>query len=321
MSEPNIVSLKKRLAESPQIYQCVPNFSEGQRPLVVEALADSVRNVSGAVLADCSRDPDHNRCVLSILGSGSAVKEAVLASARVAVREIDLRQHTGQHPRIGALDVLPIVPLRSASRAEAEALARSLGEELSSELALPVYFYEQNALPGRASALPELRRGGFERLAAHPLSGTLAPDLGPERVHPTAGAVVVGARGPLVAYNINLNTADVRIAEHIARRLRRERDTTPALTGVRALGLFLAKQNRAQVSLNLTQPDKTDLPSVYSWVCDRAAEWGVQGGESEVIGLIPHRALGGDSPETIHWRGYQETQILDFWLADRPETL
>ena len=298
------------------IYQCVPNFSEGRRGDVVEAIAAAIRAVPGATLADYSADPDHNRCVMSILGDADAIHNAVLAAARVAVERIDLRTHQGVHPRVGAIDVLPVVPIQDATLAEAAALAETIGQNLCQQLNMPIYFYEANARPNRPSALPELRRGGFEAFVHIPLTGQRAPDCGPAFAHPTAGVVVVGARNPLVAYNINLNTPDVGIARQIARRIRQQRDHLPELTGVRALGLFLTRQNRAQVSLNLTRPAQTPLPAVFQWVREQAAQRGVTELESEIIGLIPRASLSSLPPAAIHWRAYQPTQILEYWLDE-----
>lgn len=300
-----------------QIYQCVPNFSEGQRIEVVEAIADAIRAVPDAALADYSADWDHNRCVMSILGDGSAIRDAVLAASRIAIARIDLRMHRGVHPRIGAIDVLPVVPIRNTDISEAAALTEIIGQHLCHTLNLPVYFYEANARPSRPSALPELRSGGFEALANMPLSGSRAPDCGPNAAHPTAGVAVVGARSPLVAYNINLDTSDVKIAQQLARQIRQERDHRPELAGVRALGLFLASQNRAQVSLNLTRPDETPLPTVFHFVQQQAAHLGISELESEIIGLIPRASLAGLPPAAIHWHTYRPTQILEHWLREK----
>ena len=340
------------------IFQCIPNFSEGRDPAVIEAIADAVRGVRGALLIDYSADVDHNRCVLTILGSGAATHRAALAAARIAVGAIDLRAHSGVHPRIGAIDVLPVVPLlstgpsnwgtelafasegrpaagpsagsfidparldvisdpylvgavQSAGMPHAVAVAEEIGAALSSELDLPVYFYEGNARPWRAGTLPDLRKGGFEAIRDAELTGDRAPDLGPNRAHPTAGVTVVGARGPLVAYNVNLGTADVEIARTIARRIRAERNRLPELTGVRALGLFLASRGRAQVSLNLTRPDQSPLPAVFAFIAHEAARMGVDDLESEIIGALSAGFLAGATPESIRWHAYNPNQILE----------
>ena len=211
-------------------------------------------------MIDYSSDVDHNRCVMTVLGPAEAVCQAVVAAAAIALERIDLRSHIGVHPRIGALDVVPVVPLRSATRAEAIALADKIGQGLAYGFGIPVYYYEWNHRAGRKRALPALRRGGFEAIRDRDLEGERAPDIGPHRPHTTGGVTVVGARGPLVAYNVNLGTPDAGAAQAIAARIREERTYVPELNGVRALGLYLASQDRAQVSMNLTRPEKLCCP-------------------------------------------------------------
>ena len=298
------------------IYQCVPNFSEGRRPEVVQAIVGAIQATPGVRLMDWSADADHNRCVMSLLGSAQGIRQGALAAARVAVAHIDLRAHRGVHPRAGVIDVVPVVPLRAATMGQAVALASAIGADLARELGLPVYFYERNARPGHPAALPDLRRGGFEAFAAAPLIHDRAPDLGPPHVHSSAGVVIVGARGPLVAYNVNLDTPDVQIAQRIARGIRRERERLPLLSGVRALGLWLPSRNQAQVALNLTSPADTPLPGVFAFVQAAALVYGVTGLESEIIGVLPRVALNGLPPAAIHWRAYKPTQILEHWLDE-----
>jgi len=299
-----------------KIFQCVPNFSEGRDLQTTEAIADAIRQTPGAMLIDHSADADHNRCVMTILGPAQAIYSAVVAAARCAVDRIDLRNHTGAHPRIGAIDVVPVVPLASATMADAIEAAERIGHALADELKLPVFFYESNTRSGKTCALPAIRRGGFEAIREGALLGDRAPDLGPDRAHLTAGATVVGARGPLVAYNINLGTADVMIARAIARRIREERVRRPELEGVRALGLFLESQQRAQVSLNVTRPDRTPLPAIFHFIAKEALQLGVTDLESEIIGAIPVSSLGGETPQSIHWRTYKATQVLETWLKN-----
>lgn len=302
------------------LYQCVPNFSEGRRLDVVGEIAAAIRSVPTARLIDYSADVDHNRSVMTILGPGESVAEALLAAARVAVTRIDLRSHTGVHPRIGALDVAPFVPLKvvrgnlvaaEEQRAEAVALSRAFAHRLAEELRLPVYLYEWSAHSDRPSALPELRHGGFEGLHGK----HLVPDYGPPEAHPTAGIAIVGARGPLVAYNIDLDTDDITVARRIARRIREERDHLPCLTGVRALGLYLPSRNVAQVSMNLTRPTRTSLPAVFNFVLEEAHKLGEGLRYSEIIGAIPRASLGGEPPVAIAWDGYKPEQILENSLS------
>jgi glutamate formiminotransferase len=294
------------------IYQCAINFSEGRDLTVVSEIVAAAR---AATVADHSSDPDHNRSVVTLLGDAPDVYAAVIASAEVAVRRIDMRTHTGIHPRIGAIDVVPIVPIRHGSRGSAVELARNIGGALADRLGLPIYLYEWSAQPGRRSELPKIRAGGFEALSESPLTGSRAPDLGPDTVHPTAGAVVIGARGPLVAYNVNLESTDISVARQIAADIRRDRSVFPELAGVRALGLYLARRDTAQVSINVTRPDLTTLVNVFRYIEEKANALGVGVHESEVIGLVTRAALGG-TPDEIHWTGYRPEQILETWVPE-----
>jgi glutamate formiminotransferase len=296
------------------VIQSAINFSEGRRTEVIAAIIQAIRDVPGATLADYSADPSHNRMVASILGGPEAIFEAAIAASKVAIERIDLREHTGAHPRIGAVDVLPVVPIRNVTMPECVDLSHRIGQELAERFHLPIYYYEQSAEPGRLSALPELRSGGFEGLFTAPLSGDRIPDAGPHHPHPTAGAAIVGARYPLVAYNINLATTNIAIARRIAAKIRAARLTIPELQGVRALGLWLPSRFQTQVSMNLTLPDRSPMPAVFDFVRRHAEEEGVDPAESEIIGLIPRASLGGEPPERILWHGYRETQVIEYWL-------
>lgn len=300
------------------LVQSAINFSEGRRPQVIAAIVSALDGVQGVHVVDFSADPDHNRMVATILGDPDAVSRAVLAAAEAAVSLIDLRSHTGAHPRIGAMDVVPLVPVRNVNT---EALVRQslvLARDLASRFELPVYLYEQSARPGRPSALPQIRGGGFEARLGVPLTGALAPDFGPGQLHPTAGAVVVGVRGPLVAYNVLLAEAGGAAARQIARAIRVERTSAPELAGVRALGMDLPSRGMSQVSMNVTRPDATPLPPIFRYVCRRADDWGAHVVGSEVIGLIPAASLGGEHPHRIGWHDFRPTQILEYWMERIP---
>lgn len=298
----------------PALIQSAINVSEGRRPEVIEAVAEAVRRVPGATLADYSADEDHNRMVATVLGGPAAILEAALAVARVAVERIDLRTHHGAHPRLGAVDVIPITPLRDISLAECIALSHEIGTAIARELALPVYYYAASAAADRIDSLPEIRKGGFEELFHGPLEGLRAPDAGPFHPHPTAGAVIIGARMPLVAYNVDLATADVALARRIAGVIRRMRDIRPGLSGVRALGLWLPKRGMAQVSMNVTRPGETPLPPIFNFVSAIVEDAGVKLWGSEIIGLVPHSSFAGEPPERILWHAYRETQFVEYWL-------
>ena len=297
-----------------RVIECVPNFSEGRNRDTIHALANAVREVAGVRLVDMSADPDHHRTVLTFLGEPEAVAEAAFRCAHAAIQRIDLRQHRGVHPRIGAVDVMPFIPLRGVSMTECAELARQVGYRIAAQLEVPVYFYEQSALPGKPSDLPTLRRGGFEKWVGQMLTGSRAPDAGPNTLHPTAGAVIVGARGPLIAFNINLNTARVEVAQAIARTIRQERAHTPELRGVRALGLLLESRGVAQVSLNLTQPDQSPLWWVFEYVRTLAAREGVEVLETELIGVAPAAAVAGAAARYLRNQALDEERILELWL-------
>ncbi len=293
-----------------QIIQSAPNFSEGRDRATIEAIADAFRSVEAVRLIDHSSDVDHNRSVYTILGGPVAVRAAIFAAVSEAIKLIDLGEHQGGHPRIGAADVIPLVPLRNITMRECVEASYLIGEDLSS-LGIPVYYYEQSASRLHRTNLADVRRGGFERLCTVRLEGECEPDAGPRAVHPSAGATAVGARGPLVAYNINLDSEDIDAARQIARDTRAHRS---GLVGVKAIGVWLASRSVAQVSMNITRPDQVTLKRVFEYVSDRAAERGISVLESEVIGAIPRKALEATTPEALRIAGFKDTQVLETWL-------
>ena len=258
----------------PPLLQCVPNFSEGRDPETIQAIVQAVRTVPLVRLADWSADPDHNRLVVTLVGPPAPILEACRAACVVAVQRIDLTRQHGVHPRLGVLDVLPLVPLADLTLEDCAALARELGAELARAHALPVFLYEA-ASPARHS-LPFVRREAF---------GTIFPDYGPHAPHPTAGAAVVGARGPLIAFNVNLAAADPRAARLIARELREAGGA--GFRGVRALGLTLALRAQTQVSMNITRPRDTSVLALAAYIRRRAWELGTEMTGSEIIGALP----------------------------------
>lgn len=277
------------------LVQCVPNFSEGRDPAVVAAIVQAVRDIPGVRLADWSADADHNRLVVTFVGPPGPVQTAALAAAAAAVAHIDLSVHTGVHPRLGAIDVLPFVPLSGLTLADCAALAEDTGRLLADRHTLPVFLYEAASPEGRS--LPAVRRHAFTAFAS---------DFGPAAPHPTAGAVVVGARGPLIAYNVNLATSDISIARAIARELR----GLPLLPGVRALGLALPSRGLTQVSMNLTRPDETPLLAVFGWVQARALEMGTAATESEMIGAMPGPSAFGLLADALQMTTLKPGQVL-----------
>jgi glutamate formiminotransferase len=294
------------------LIQCVPNFSEGRDPAVIAALVEAVRETPGVALVDYSADPDHHRCVLTFIGRARAVQAAALATARQAVALIDLTQHVGAHPRIGALDVLPFVPLGETPIVECVDLARETGLLLADELNVPVFLYEAAATTPERRDLALVRGRGFEALREAMHAGERVPDFGPGVIHPTAGAVAVGARGPLTAYNIVLDTDDLAVAKEIAHRIR-ERDG--GLLSVKALGLWLPSRERAQVSINITRPLETPIWLVYEAVREAAAGYGISVLESEVIGAIRLEELVEATRHFLKLPGLDRRRVLDLWAA------
>ena len=297
------------------LIECVPNFSEGRDAAVVERIRSSIASVPGVTLLDQTRDPDHNRSVFTFVGKPDPVADAVLRAAKVAVEKINLRQHTGVHPRIGALDVAPLVPLEGTSNEICTALAHRLGQDLWKILRLPVYFYGDAALDERRSRLEQIRRGGFEGLVAClPEDADRRPDVGGPDLHPTAGAAAVGVRKLLIAYNIHLASPDVSIAKRIASKIR---ESSGGLPAVKALGLALRSRNLTQVSMNLTDFEKTPPHVVFKLVKAEAERMGTQVVGGEVIGLIPRKALEMAAAHAVEIPGFQ----ADIVLEDRLESL
>ena len=273
--------------------ECVPNVSEGRRPEAVARLAASVSSVPGARLLDVSSDPDHNRTVLTLAGEEAGLHAALLSLYETALAEIDLTRHEGVHPRVGAVDVVPFVPLGGTPMEAAVAAAERLGAEVARRFGLPVYLYEKAARYPRDSgrtALADIRHGGFEGFPAKIADSAWAPDFGPARVHPTAGVTVIGARFFLIAFNAVLETQDVAVARAIAKRVRESGGGLPA---VRAMGVYLASRGRAQVSMNLVDYRRTPPLQALESVKEEAVALGTRVLESEVIGLIPEEAALG----------------------------
>lgn len=269
------------------LLECVPNVSEGRRPEVVERLVAAAISAPDVRLLDVSSDPDHNRSVLTLAGGAEALHGSLLALYEAAIAEIDLTRHRGVHPRVGAVDVAPFVPLGDTPMAAAVAAAERLAREVAERFALPVYLYESAARRSERRLLADIRRGGFEGLAARIAEPAWAPDFGPARVHPTAGATVIGARFFLIAFNAVLDTPDVAVARAVARRVRESGGGLPA---VRAMGVYLASRDRAQVSMNLVDFRRTPILSALDRVRREAEALGARVVETEVIGLVPEEA-------------------------------
>ena len=271
-----------------KLMECIPNISEGRRMELVEEFADIVRAVPGVTLIDYSSDASHNRSVFTFLGEPAQVTEAAFRFAKHAVEKIDLRVHEGEHPRMGAVDVIPFVPIRDMDMAECVELSKQLGERIANELDLPVFLYEESASAPHRKNLAAIRKGQFEGMAEKVLEDQWHPDFGGNRIHPSAGVVAVGARQPLIAFNINLDTSDVSIAKKIAKIIR-EKDG--GFRAVKALGVMLEERNIAQVSINMCDYKQTPLYRVLEFVRFEAARYGVHVVGTEIIGLAPMMAF------------------------------
>jgi glutamate formiminotransferase len=292
------------------LVQCVPNFSEGRDRATIEAIVAAASTVPEIRVADWSGDPDHHRLVITLVGPAAAARDAAFAASAEAVRRIDLTQHSGEHPRLGAVDVVPFVPLGSTSMGLCIRTAREFGARVAADLKLPVYFYEEAATRPERRTLPTVRGAGFDALRRIPLTGDRAPDLGPSQIHPTAGAVAVGARSRLIAFNVNLRSDDLDVARAIARAIR-ERDG--GLRGIRALGLRLASRGHVQVSINITEPDRVPLYRVLALVRSEARRWDVSISGTELIGTLRLTDLLETNRYALGLHDLRETQVLDTW--------
>ena len=291
------------------LLECVPNFSEGRRREVGDEIVAAVRAVSGARFLDFEMDRDHNRSVLTLVGEPAAVAEAAFAAARVAVERIDLNRHEGRHPRMGAVDVIPFIPIRDLTMDDAVRTSRELGARLGAELKLPVFLYEASATRPDRKNLAEIRKPQFEGL--RDLIGKAPerlPDFGPPAIHPTAGCVAVGARPPLIAYNIDLESAEEKLAKRIAKKIR-ERDG--GLPAIKALGLFIADRGCAQVSINVCDFTRTSLETVYAAVESEATAAGVKIRSSEIVGLAPQAALPPGAVERLKLATFKPEQVIE----------
>ncbi len=292
-----------------EIVECVPNFSEGRRKEVVDAIAGAIASVPRVRLLDREMDPNHNRCVITFVGDRASVAEGALAGARKAVELIDMNAHHGEHPRIGALDVCPFVPVAGVTMDDCVAIARSVGKRIADELQVPVYLYEAAATRPDRKDLPNVRRGEYEGLRTEiETNPERKPDFGPSKMHPTAGATVVGARPILIAWNVNLATKDVHVAKRIAKAIRESDGGLPA---VRAKGFDLTDRGLVQVSMNMIDYHTTSLLRVFEEIRKLAAAEGVGIAESEVVGLVPLEPLLEAAVARMQIAGFKRSQILE----------
>jgi glutamate formiminotransferase len=296
-----------------RVVECVPNFSEGRDPRVVESLVEAVEAVAGALVLGTHIDPDHNRSVVTFVAPPEAIVEAAVRVVARASQLIDLSKHAGQHPRMGACDVLPFVPVRGVDVGACVALAREAGRRIWDELQIPVYFYESAALRPERRNLADVRRGGFELLREQIATvPERAPDVGEPRVHPTAGACIVGVRPLLIAYNVTLKTGDLSVAKRIARAVR-EKDG--GLLHLKALGFELASRGVVQVSMNLTSFEQTNLHQAFEAVRREAERLGVEVLASEIVGLVPRDALYAAAAHFLKLENYTPDVVLENRIA------
>lgn len=296
-----------------KIVECVPNFSEGRDLNKVEKIVDAFRGKEGVKLLDYSSDHDHNRSVVTVIGEPEALKNAVIEAIGIAAKLIDLTKHKGQHPRMGATDVVPFIPIRNVTMDEAIALAKGVASTVAGRFGIPMFLYEKAASTPHRENLAVIRKGEFEGLAEKMKQPEWKPDYGPEVPHPTAGGTVIGARMPLIAYNVNLHTSNLEIADAIAKKVRH---IGGGLRFCKAMGVELKDRNIVQVSMNLTDYTKTALYRAHELVRMEAQRYGVTVAGGEVIGLIPLAALVDTAEYYLGLENFSMKQVLETHLME-----
>jgi glutamate formiminotransferase / 5-formyltetrahydrofolate cyclo-ligase len=295
------------------LIESVPNISEGRNTAAVAEIAEALRQVAGVRLLDVQSDAAHHRSVLTLAGDREPLKQAVLRLYELTVQLVDLRRHSGEHPRLGAVDVCPFIPIEGVSMPDCVALAREVAAEVAARFALPVFLYEEAASTPARRNLEDIRRGEFEGLAAKLQQDAWRPDFGPHTPHPSAGATVIGARMPLIAYNINLATDRLDVARKIAAGIRM---SSGGFRFVKAMGIALEDRGIVQVSMNLTNYEKTPIFRVFEVVKREAARYGVQVLESEIVGLVPSAALTQAAEYYLQLDGFSAAQVLENKLRE-----
>ena len=291
-----------------KILECVPNFSEGKNPDTIEQIVEALRHINGIKILNYSMDSDHNRSVVTFIGAPDTVEHGAAAACDTAVRLIDMRNHTGIHPRNGTVDVVPFIPIRNMDMAEAVAVAHRFGRSFATRHDIPVYFYGEAALDPSRIRLPFLRKGGYEMLRKKMSDPEWLPDAGPTAFNPKSGATAIGARDFLIAFNINLATSNIAIAKKIAAEIRQ---SSGGFKYVQAMGVLLKSRNIAQVSMNLTNYRETSLCTVFNAVKEKASSYGVDILESELIGCLPRNALDGITPDEMKLCDICDERIIE----------
>jgi glutamate formiminotransferase len=291
-----------------KIIECVPNFSEGRSLEKIEKIVQPFRGREGVKLLDYQRDEDHNRCVVTVVGEPDSLKAAVVEAMGAAIAVIDMRTHKGQHPRMGAVDVVPFIPVKNVTMKEAIELARQVAAAAADSYRLPIFLYEESATAPYRRNLADIRKGQFEGMPAKLRQPDWKPDFGPAEVHPSAGVAAVGARMPLVAYNVNLGTSNLEIASDIARKVRH---INGGLRYCKALGIDLKDRGIVQVSINMTDYTKTALYRVFELIRIEAKRWGVPVVGSEIVGLVPMGALVDTAAYYLQLENFKMDQVLE----------
>lgn len=296
-----------------KLIECVPNFSEGRDLDKVEKIIDCFRGKKGVKLLDYSSDEDYNRSVVTLVGEPVALKEALLCAVGKAIELIDMNAHKGQHPRMGAVDVIPFIPVKNVTIEEASDIAKDFAVAVAEEYDYPVYLYEKSASDDYRSNLSKVRKGEYEGLSEKMQDSKWKPDFGGDKPHPTAGAVAVGAREFLIAYNINLGTNNLEIAQKIGKKIRH---SSGGMRFCKAMGIEIKERNMVQVSINMTNFTKTSLYSVFELVRVEARRYGVNVTGSEVIGMMPLAALVDTAEYYLGLEGFGIDQVLEYKLLE-----
>lgn len=291
-----------------KILECVPNFSEGRDLAKIEKIVDSFRGKKGVKLLDYSNDEDHNRCVVTVVGEPEPLKEAVKEAIEKAIDLIDLTKHEGQHPRMGAVDVIPFIPIKNITVEEADKIAKEIAEEISNKLGLPFFLYEKSATALHRQNLAKIRKGQFEGMAEKMLDEMWKPDFGPETIHPTAGVTAIGARMPLIAYNIKLDTNNLEIANKISKQIRH---LSGGFRFCKAIGIELEDRGIVEVSMNLTDYTKTSVYRVFETVKMECKRYGVNVLGSEIVGLVPLQAIVDSAEYYLGLENFSLDQVLE----------
>ncbi len=299
------------MTDATPLIETVPNYSEGRDPQKIEKIVDAFRGRPGVKLLDYQADHDHNRMVATVVGEPDPLRQAVLDSVATAIDTIDLRRHQGEHPRMGAVDVIPFIPLRAMDMDGAVAYAKQVAQAAAERFKLPVFLYEAAACRPERQNLATVRKGQFENMAAKIAQPEWQPDFGPNQIHPSAGVTAVGARMPLVAYNINLNTADLTVADAIARKVRH---IGGGLHYCKAIGVELKDRGMVQVSMNLTDYTRTAIYRAFELVRIEARRYGVTVAGSEVVGLVPMAALVDSAAYYLGLENFSLEQVLETHL-------